>query len=66
MIKKNVDGRLVLRKVSVLEAEIALLPLAPRAFPVEVDVDTLFVLLCDGLRFRMTLEPRQVLHVETP
>ena len=57
---------LVLGQVAVLEAEVALLPLAPRAFPVEVDVHALLVLLRDRLRLRMPLEPRQVLDVETP
>ena len=57
---------LVLGEVAVLEAEVALLPLAPRAFPVEVDVHALLVLLRDGLRLRVPLEPRQVLDVETP
>ena len=49
---------LILGEVSVLESEIALLPLAPRAFPVEVDIYTLFVILGDRLWFRMSLEPR--------
>ena len=57
---------LILREVTVFEPEVALLPLAPRAFPVEVDVHALLVLLRDRLRLRMPLEPRQVLDVETP
>ena len=67
--RAGVQGRacaLVLGQVAVLEAEVALLPLAPRAFPVEVDVHALLVLLRDRLRLRMPLEPRQVLDVETP
>ena len=58
--------RLVLGEVAVLEAEVALLALAPRAFPVEVDVNTLLIFLSDGLRLGVTLEPCQVLHMEAP
>ena len=56
----------ILREVAVLEPEAALIALAPRAFPVEVDVDALLVLFRDRLRLRVPLEPRQVLYVETP
>ena len=58
--------RSVLGEVAVLEAEVALLALAPRALPVEVDVHALLVLLRDRLRLRVPLEPRQVLDVESP
>lgn len=56
----------IFRQISVFETEIALFPLTPRALPVEVDVDTLFVLLCNSLRLRVSLEPCQVLDVESP
>ena len=58
--------RLVLGEVAVLEAEIALLALAPRALPIEVDVYPLLVLLCDRLRLGVPLEPREVLDVKAP
>ena len=57
---------LVFGQIAVLETEVALLPLAPRAFPVEVDIHALLVLLRDCLRFRVPLEPCQVLDMETP
>jgi hypothetical protein len=41
----------VLRQVSVFESEIALLPLAPRALPVKINIHALLVLICDGLWF---------------
>jgi len=56
----------IFRKISVFESEVAFLPLTPRTFPVEVDVYSLFVLLCYGLRLGVTLEPCQVLDVEAP
>ena len=56
----------VFREVAVLEPEVALLALAPRTLPVEVDVHALLVLLRDRLRLGMPLEPRQILHVEPP
>ena len=62
----NGAGALVLGQVTVLEPEVALLALAPRALPVEVDVHALLVLLRDRLRLRVPLEPRQVLDVESP
>ena len=62
----NGAGALVLGQVTVLEPEVALLALAPRALPVEVDVHALLVLLRNCLRLRVPLEPRQVLHVEPP
>ena len=57
-------GRLIFREIAVLEAEIALLALTPRALPIEVDVHALLVLFRDCLRFWMPLEPGEVLHVE--
>ena len=62
----NGAGALVLGQVTVLEPEVALLALAPRALPVEVDVHALLVLLRNCLRLRVPLEPRQVLYVEPP
>jgi len=53
-------------KISILESEVALLPLTPRAFPIEIHVHPLLVLFCDRLRLGMSLEPREVLHVEPP
>ena len=63
---KECSGRLVLRKISVFEAEVALLSLAPRPFPIEVNVYALFILLGDGLGLGVALEPCEILHVETP
>ena len=63
------DGRvhfLVFRQIPVLEPEITLLALAPRAFPVEVDIDALLVLVRNRLWLRVALEPRQILKVKTP
>ena len=57
---------LIFREISVLEPEIALLPLAPRAFPVEVNIDALLVLFRECLGLRVSLEPCQVLDVESP
>lgn len=50
-------GHLILGQITILEPEVALLPLTPGTFPVEVYVYALFVFFCDRLRFRMTLEP---------
>lgn len=57
---------LVLGEIAVLKSEVALLPLAPGAFPVEVDVHALLVLFRDCLRLGVTLEPRKVLDVKSP
>jgi hypothetical protein len=62
-IKTNL---LVLREITVFKTEIALLALAPRAFPVKVDVYTLLVLLGDCLGLRVSLEPCQVFNMEPP
>jgi hypothetical protein len=53
-------------KISILESEVALFPLTPRAFPIEIHVHPLLVLFRDRLRLGMPLEPREVLHVEPP
>lgn len=58
--------RSILREISILKPEIALLPLTPRALPIKVDVHALLVLLSDRLRLRVALEPGEVLHVESP
>ena len=59
-------GKCSIFKVSVLESEVTLFPLTPRAFPIEIHVHPLLVLFRDRLRLRMSLEPREVLHVEPP
>jgi hypothetical protein len=56
----------ILGKITILKSEIALLPLAPAAFPVEVHIYPLLVLVCDRLGFRVPLEPREILDMEAP
>jgi hypothetical protein len=65
---KNAKGNMgsVFRQIPILKPEITLLPLAPRALPVEIYIDTLLVLFRDGLRFGVTLEPSQIFDVESP
>jgi len=58
--------RLILRQIPVLESEIALLPLAPGTFPVKVNIHALLILLRYCLRLGVSLEPRQVLYMESP
>lgn len=58
--------QLVFRQISILKSEVALLPLTPRALPIEVYVYPLLVFLCDSLWLRVPLEPCQVFDVESP
>lgn len=57
---------LILGQVAVLESEITLLALAPGSLPIKVYIYPLFVLVGDGLRFRMPLEPCEIFHVKAP
>lgn len=61
-------GRAVvlLLQMAVIEREILLPSLRPRSFKVEIQINALLILVRDGLRFIRSLEPRQVLLVESP
>lgn len=58
--------RSILRQITILEPKIALLPLTPRALPIEIHVHALLVFFRDRLRLRVALEPGEVFHVESP
>lgn len=52
-------------QVPILKGEPLLLPLAPFLI-VKVNVSALFKLICDGLRFFMSLKPHHILGVKPP
>ena len=65
--KFSVKGRsLIFWEIPIFEAEVALLALAPWAFPVKIHIYSLLILFRDCLRFWVTLEPCQIFHVEAP
>lgn len=52
--------------MAVVEGEVFLPPLGPGSLKVKVEVDSLFVLVGDGLGLVCALEPGEVLLVEAP
>ena len=52
-------------QITILKGEVLLFPLAP-SFIIEVDVSSLFILICDGLGLLVSLKPHHILGMESP